>query len=352
MLTCPRTNPVRASSWRSASGVPDNLLTNRSTSNGPTRCRSQSRDDVLVKVADRTTSRARSSCRGVAVGAAGRGDTARDGVAAGADARGAGVTEVVADTVGGGALCSAEPPQRTSSGTASRTKPARIIWCSFLPAGLARPAESRPYPGSGCLCALARRDEPLKTLCPASCGCSMATADNLCSGSAPTTTAPSCRPPTTVWTRDRVRGCRSQSRVQPAPPTTTRHRIRRAQQSGSGPLIDGDPNALPGIDRCRRCAGPGERSRLVGSPRVVVAAEPDPLLCIPGDRIGWTVWFIAGTASTTKLDTTRERRVRHLGRGPSRSRSCSVAAPWDVDKGRSGLRTDEHKVAGQRADRY
>lgn len=118
------------------------------------------------------------------------------------------------------------------------------------------------------------------------------------------------------------------------------------------PLIDGDPNALPGIDRCRRCAGPGERSRLVGSPRVVVAAEPDPLLCIPGDRIGWTVWFIAGTASTTKLDTTRERRVRHLGRGPSRSRSCSVAAPWDVDKGRSGLRTDEHKVAGQRADRY
>ena len=185
------------------------MLTNRSTSNGPTRCRSQSRDDVLVKVADRTTSRARSSCRGVAVGAAGRGDTARDGVAAGADARGAGVTEVVADTVGGGALCSAEPPQLTSSGTASRTKPARIIWCSFLPAGLARPAESRPYPGSGCLCALARRDEPLKTLCPASCGCSMATADNLCSGSAPTTTAPSCRPPTTVWTRDRARGCRS-----------------------------------------------------------------------------------------------------------------------------------------------
>ena len=158
MLTYPRTNPVRASSRRSSSGVPDNLLTNRSTSNAPTRCRSQSRDDVRVKVADRTTSRARSACRGVAVGAVGRGDTARDGVAAGADARGAGVTDPVADTVGGGALYSEEPPQLTSSGTASRSKPARIIWCSFLPAGLARPAESRPYPGTGCLRALARRE--------------------------------------------------------------------------------------------------------------------------------------------------------------------------------------------------
>src|SRR5215207_11265026 len=111
MLTYPRTNPVRASSWRSSCGVPDNLLTNRSTSNGPTRCRSQSRDDGRVKVADRTTSRARSSCRGVAVGAVGRGDTAPDGVAAGADARCVGVTEAVADAVGGGALSSEEPPQ-------------------------------------------------------------------------------------------------------------------------------------------------------------------------------------------------------------------------------------------------
>src|SRR3954452_14413111 len=162
MLTCPWTNPVRVSSWRSCIGVPDNLLTNRSTSNGPTRCRSQSLVDGLVKVADRTTSRARSSRRGVAVGAVGAGDTARDGVAAGADARGAGVTEIVADTVGGGPLCSGEPPQLTSSGTASRAKPARIIWCSFLPAGLARPAESRPYPESGYLCALARRDESLR----------------------------------------------------------------------------------------------------------------------------------------------------------------------------------------------